>query len=139
MMAAAWVLNVLALAFGVALGARGLLDPKWAAKLVRLREDAAGGVAEFRATYGGMFFGLHLIALALTLRYLLANAYVVGVAASGAAAVLSAGWAVTAFGRVIAMWRDGANTPFNRISVVVELAVAAALGAPWAVWYFTAG
>jgi hypothetical protein len=140
MMAFAWGLNVLALAFGVALGARGLLDPKWAAKLVRLREDEqGGGFAEFRATYGGMFLGLHLIALALTLRYLLANAYVVGVAASGAAAVLCAGWAVTAFGRLIAMWRDGANTPFNRISVVVELAVAAALGAPWAVWYFTAG
>lgn len=139
MMAIAWVLNVLALAFGVALGARGLVDPKWAARLVRLREDAEGGIAEFRATYGGMFLGLHLIALVLTLRYLLANAYVVGVAASGAVAVLSAGWALTAFGRVIAMWRDGANTAFNRVSVLVELAVAAALAAPWAVWYFTAG
>ncbi len=139
MMAIAWVLNVLALAFGVALGARALLDPKWAAKLVRLREDAAGGVAEFRATYGGLFLGLHLIALALTLRYLLANAYIVGVAASGAIAVLSAGWGATAFGRLIAIWRDGADTKFNRISVGVELAMAVALGGPWAVWYFSAG
>jgi len=138
MMAIAWVLNVLALFLGVALGARGLADPKWAAKLVRLREDEqGGGAAEFRATYGGLFLGLHLIALAMTLFYLRNGNFVLGVGAAGAAAALSAGWAFTALGRLIAMWRDGANTKFNRLSVAFELIVAAALGGPWAVWYFS--
>src|SRR5690242_20363139 len=50
----AWSLNALALAFGAYLGLRGLFDPNWAAKLVRLKPDErGGGFAEFRATYGG--------------------------------------------------------------------------------------
>ena len=131
----AWLLNALALAFGVALGARGLLDPKWAARLVRLREDEqGGGFAEFRATYGGVFLGLHAVTLFMTLKYTMGGEYVIGVAAAGGAAALSAGWAGAAFGRVIAIWRDGADTKFNRLSVVIELAMAAAIGGPWAVW-----
>jgi hypothetical protein len=137
MMFFAWVLNVLALLVGVALGVRGLFDPKWVARLVRLREDGPGGGAEFRATYGAMFIGLHLVALAMTGKYLLGGTYVVGVAASGAAAVLAAGWAGAAFGRVVSILRDGADTKFNRASVVFELAMTAFIGAPWAVWYFS--
>lgn len=137
MMFLAWVLNVLALLVGVALGVRGLFDPKWVARLVRLREDGPGGGAEFRATYGAMFIGLHLVALAMTGKYLLGGTYVVGVAASGAAAVLAAGWAGAAFGRVVSILRDGADTKFNRASVVFELAMTAFIGAPWAVWYFS--
>ena len=53
----AWGLCVLGLAFGGALGLRALFDPKWAARLVRLKADEqGGGQAEFRATYGGVFF-----------------------------------------------------------------------------------
>ncbi|MBY0567791.1 MAG: hypothetical protein K2P70_10785 [Hyphomonadaceae bacterium] len=137
MMFFAWVLNVLALLVGVALGVRGLFDPKWVARLVRLREDGPGGGAEFRATYGAMFIGLHLVALAMTGKYLIGGTYVVGVAASGAAAVLAAGWAGAAFGRVVSILRDGADTKFNRASVVFELAMTAFIGAPWAVWYFS--
>lgn len=135
MMTLAWGLNVLALFVGVALGLRGLFDPKWVARLVRLREDGPGGVAEFRATYGAMFIGLHIVALAMVGKYLLGGTYVVGVAASGAAAVLAAAWGGAAFGRVVSILRDGADTKFNRISVVFELAMAAFLGAPWVVWY----
>jgi hypothetical protein len=84
----AWLLNALALAFGVALGARALLNPKWAARLVRLREDEqGGGFAEFRATYGGVFLGLHGVTLLMTLKYMLGGEYVLGVAAAGAAVV----------------------------------------------------
>lgn len=137
MMAFAWVLNVLALVLGVALGLRGFFDPKWAARLTRLREDGPGGAAEFRATYGAMFVGLHIVALAMTAKYLLEGTYVVGVAASGAAAALAAGWAGAALGRVVSILRDGANTKFNRLSVVFELVLAAFIGAPWAVWYFS--
>ena len=130
-----WLLNALALTFGVVLGARGLVDPHWAARLVRLREDGAGGFAEFRATYGGVFLFMHLIALAFTLKYLTAGENIAGVLAVGAAAVLSAGWAGAACGRLTAMWRDGADTPFNRVSVGVEGAMAALIGGPLAVWF----
>ena len=64
----AWGLSALALAFGAALGVRALIDPDWAAKFVRLKPDEqGGGFAEFRATYGGVFLGLHLVALVFTL------------------------------------------------------------------------
>ncbi len=135
MMVAAWWLAVLALAFGAALGARGLLDPKWVARFVRLEPDAqGGGQAEFRAAYGGVMLGIHVVALLLALRYLLSGEHVVGVAATGALAVLAAGWGGAAFGRAVSIWRDGANTHFNRISVAVEAGVALAIGAPWALW-----
>lgn len=134
----AWIVSALALAVGVFLGARGLIDPRWASKLVRLQADEqGGGFAEFRATYGGVFLGLHLVGLAFALYYLRTGHPVMGVAAIGAVAVLSAGWGGAAFGRLIAIWRDGADTKFNRLSVGVEFAMAAAIGAPWAVWLLT--
>lgn len=132
----AWGLNALALVFGAYLGARGLLDPNWAAKLVRLKEDEqGGGFAEFRATYGGVFLGLHIAALYLTYGYLRGGALLAGVMASGAAFALAVGWAGAAFGRVVSIWRDpGANTKFNRLSVAVEATMAVLVGAPWALW-----
>ena len=67
----AWWLSALALLVGVGLGARALIDPAWAAKFVRLKADEqGGGQAEFRATFGGVFLGLHLAALLFTLLYL---------------------------------------------------------------------
>ena len=139
-MAIAWGLCVLGLCFGAYLGARGLFDPNWAAKLVRLREDEqGGGFAEFRATYGGGFLGLHAAALLLVLYYLRGGAEVPGVAASGAVFAVAAGWAGAAFGRLVAIWRDkGANTAFNRLSAAVEIAAALATGAPWALWFLGA-
>ena len=131
----AWVFNTLALVFGVLLGARALFEPKWASRLVRLREDEqGGGFAEFRATYGGVFLGLHAVTLFMSLKYLMGGEFVLGVAAAGGCAALSAGWADAAFGRAIAIVRDKADTQFNRFSVVFELVMAAALGGPWAVW-----
>ncbi|HYD72711.1 MAG TPA: hypothetical protein VEF55_06205 [Candidatus Binatia bacterium] len=132
-----WVLNALALAFGAGLGVRALYDPKWAARFVRLKPDEqGGGFAEFRATYGGVFLGVHAIALIMTLMYLTAGEYVVGVAATGAAAALGAGWAGSSGGRVLAMLLDGADTKFNRLSAAVEAAIALAIAAPWIGWYF---
>jgi hypothetical protein len=132
-----WWLNALALAFGVGLGARALYDPKWASRFVRLKADEQpGGFAEFRATYGGVFLGVHAIALIMTLMYLTAGEYVVGVAATGAAAALGAGWAGASGGRVLAMVLDGADTNFNRFSAAVEAAMALAIAAPWIGWYF---
>ena len=132
-----WILNALALAFGAGLGARALLDPKWAARFVRLKADEqGGGSAEFRATYGGVFLATHLVALIMTLLYVSAGEFVVGVAATGAAAALGAGWAGASGGRVLAMLLDGTDTRFNRLSAVVEAALALAIAAPWIGWFF---
>jgi hypothetical protein len=132
----AWGLSVLALVLGAALGARALIDPRWAARFVRLKEDEqGGGFAEFRATYGGVFLALHLVALMFAGIYLWGGEYVIGVCATGAGAAVAAGWAGSAFGRIIAIWRDGADTKFNRMSAGVEAAMAFAVGMPWLVWF----
>jgi hypothetical protein len=132
----AWALSALALLFGAALGARALIDPDWAARFVRLKQDEqGGGFAEFRATYGGVFLFLHLVALLFTAIYLWGGEYVVGVCATGAGAAVAAGWGGSAFGRMISIWRDGADTRFNRLSAGVETAMAFAIGMPWLVWF----
>jgi hypothetical protein len=132
----AWGVSALALLAGVGLGARALWDPAWAAKLVRLKADEqGGGQAEFRATFGGVFLGLHLVALLFTLLYLKSGAYVIGVCATGASAAIAAGWGGAAFGRAIAIWRDGADTQFNRLSIGIEITMAVAIAMPWLVWF----
>ncbi len=131
----AWVLNALALVFGAVLGARAVLDPHWAAKLVRLKPDEqGGGFAEFRATYGGLFFFAHAVALYFTLQWLFAGEFTMGVYAAGAAAVLCAAWIGTALGRAFSMWRDGAVTKFNRLSAIVETVTGICIGLPWLLW-----
>lgn len=131
----AWLLNALALAGGAALGFRALIDPNWAARFVRLKADEqGGGFAEFRATYGGVFAGAHVVALLLTLIWLSNNEYVVGVAATGASAVLATAWGGAAFGRALSMWRDNTKTRFNVTSACVEAGFAIGIGAPWVVW-----
>ena len=131
----AWLVCALGLTFGAGLGARALVNPHWAQKLVRLKPDEqGGGFAEFRATYGGLLLGAHVMALMLLALYFVVGEFVIGVAATGASAVLSAAWGGTAFGRAIAIWRDGADTKFNRLSLGIELLAAAAIGAPWIVW-----
>lgn len=131
----AWIVSALALAVGVLLGARGLIDPHWAAKFVRLQADEqGGGFAEFRATYGGVFLGLHGVSLLFVGYYLLTGHGVMGIAAIGAVAALSAAWAGAAFGRLIAIWRDGVDTKFNRLSATVEAVMATAIALPWIVW-----
>jgi len=131
----AWLLNMAALGFGAALGARALIDPHWAARFVRLKADEqGGGFAEFRATYGGVFLALHGVSLLLVLRYVMSGGALIGVMAVGAAAVLCAAWAGAGFGRFVSILRDGADTRFNRISMGVEAAMALAIGMPWFVW-----
>lgn len=132
-----WILNALGLTSGLALGLRALIDPKWAARFVRLKPDEqAGGFAEFRATYGGMFLAVHAAALLMTLMYLNGGEFVIGVAATGGAAALGAAWAGACGGRVLSMLLDGTDTKFNRMSAAVEAALALAIAAPWLVWYF---
>jgi hypothetical protein len=134
-MTIAWLLNALGLGLGAALGLRALLNPKWAARFVRLKPDEqGGGEAEFRATYGGVFLFTHAAALFFTLSYLYGGASIIGLCATGAAAVLSAGWAGSAAGRFFSIWRDGVRTPFNLFCAFAEIALALAIGAPWIIW-----
>jgi len=137
----AWCLSALALAFGAYLGARGLLDPHWAQKLVRLSPDEqGGGFAEFRAIYGGWFLGLHAVALIFVLEWMFRGEGVIGTTAIGATAAIAVAWGAAAAGRVISMLRDdGAQTRFNRLSAAVEVAMAALIGAPWLVWMLGVG
>lgn len=116
---------------GVGLGLYGLIDPVWAANLVRLRGDnqRPGGFAEFRATYGGLFFGAHSFALAVLLISPSATS-------AGACAALGFGWGLTAFGRLVSMILDKTDTGFNRFSVLFEAAFGAALVSPYVLAHF---
>lgn len=129
-MIAAW-LSMLGLAVGAGMGAGGLLNPAWAARLVRLREDRAGGFAEFRGTYGGLFLGAHAVALVLAAGAM-GRSGALDAVAMGAAAVCAAMWIGTAIGRIVAMLRDaGAMTKFNQASVAFEAGLGLAILAPW--------
>jgi hypothetical protein len=131
----AWSLNALALALGAVLGLRGLIDPRWAQRFVRLKPDEqGGGFAEFRATYGGVFFALHAVALWFVFNWIGGGEYVIGALAAGASAAVAAGWGGAAGGRVLAMLADGARTPFNVQSAIVEALMALVIGAPWFLW-----
>ena len=68
-------------------------------------------IAEGRARMSGFYLGVGLccILLAQPLLYM----------------ALGFSWLLTAFGRILSMMSDGANTPFNWASVVVELVLAA--------------
>lgn len=111
---------------GVVLGLGALVSPEWASRFVRLKADPVqpDGYAEFRATFGGVFLLLHLAFIAA----LYLNSGVIG-----AAAVLSAGWAGAAGGRILSLLLDGAKgvrTKHNLISVAVEIVAAIAFALP---------
>ena len=131
----AWCLSALALAFGACLGLRALLAPRWAQKFVRLQPDEqGGGFAEFRATYGGLFLGLHGAALFFALSWIAFGGALIGVLATGACAVIASAWGGAAFGRALSMLRDGAYTRFNLFSALFEAVLAIIIAAPWFVW-----
>jgi hypothetical protein len=119
------IIPVLFAVLGAGLGLGAMISPPWAAKLVRMQADPAQpeGYAEFRATFGGVFFFLHLA-------FLIA-AYL-GQGVVGAAAVLCFGWGGAACGRILSLLLDGAKvrTRHNYVSIGVELAAAAAFALP---------
>jgi hypothetical protein len=120
-------ISALACAIGAGLGFYGLVDPGWAARLVRLRDDPdrPGGGAEFRATYGGLFIGVHVAALILLFS---SNRTM----ALGALAVAAAGWIATAVGRAVSIVVDKpSNTGFNMASTAFELALGLMIAAPF--------
>lgn len=112
--------------FGAALGAGALVSPGWAAKFVRMQADPAqpDGYAEFRATFGGVFLALHAALLV---------ALFTGFGFIGASAMLCAGWAGAAGGRVLSLLLDGSKgvrTRHNYVSIIVEVVMAIVFALP---------
>ena len=129
--------SVAGLAVGAAMGAYGLVNPRWAARIVRLRDDPErpGGFAEFRAAYGGLFLATHAFALVFMVCVAREIEALWGVptyfTALGAAGVCGALWWGTAAGRIAAIAFDGAGTRYNQASVVFEIVLGALILAPW--------
>lgn len=119
MITAAYFLTLITLFLGTLLGFKGWFDPKWGADLVRLqpKDGQPEGVAEFRGTFGGMFAGLHLAALAIAVW----GSRDAGIAA---ASVIAAGWLGTAAARVHSFTADApARHPFVQQSIIIEIVV----------------
>lgn len=122
----AFYISAAVLAFGTLLGVKGLFDPAWAGKLVRLQPENGQpeGYAEFRSTLGGMFLGLHGAALASM--WLLKEE-----AGLAACLILSVGWLMTALGRAVAYWKDA---DCRHPHVVTSIGIEIVLGGLIAVW-----
>jgi hypothetical protein len=119
------LLALVALSLGALMGVGGLLNPHWAANVVRLQPDPAfkGGLAEFRASFGGLFLATHTAGFGL----LLATPPEVGAAGLVAVAAI---WAGSALGRTVSVLVDGTGTAYNLGSIAFELVMALALLAP---------
>lgn len=105
----AWSSAVVTVLFGLLL----LFAPRISFKLLRLTtsERYPNAIAEARSTMAGFYLGLGLCCLLLAqpLLYM----------------ALGVSWGFTAFGRLIAMMSDDANTPYHWVSIVIDAALAA--------------
>ena len=105
----AWSSAAVTIAFGLVL----MFAPRLSLRLLRLRTapDHPEAVSEARATMAGFYLGVGICAMlfAQPLIYL----------------ALGAGWAFTAFGRIISMMSDRGVTLYNFISVIIEMLLAA--------------
>jgi Domain of unknown function (DUF4345) len=105
----AWSSAVVTLAFGLLL----FFAPRIGFRILRLqpKSEKPAAIAEGRGRMSGFYLGVSLccILLAQPLLYM----------------ALGFSWLFTAFGRLLSMMSDGANTPFNWASFVVELVLAA--------------
>lgn len=131
-----YYLAVLGCLIGAGMGLYGMMDPKWAARLVRLQPDPdrPGGFAEFRGTYGGLFFAAHGAALFYLALFLMEREEWLGLPthwiALGACLACSKMWGGTAIGRIVSIAVDKTGGGFNYASVVFEFALAFLIGAP---------
>jgi len=97
----------------VLLGLLFFLAPGLALRAVRLqaKSEKPEAVAEGRSRVAGFYLGLGLCCLLLAqpLLYM----------------ALGFSWAFSAFGRLLGMMSDGANTPYNWGAIVVDVVLAA--------------
>lgn len=94
-----------------------LFMPRLALRLLRLQPVSGHpeAVAQGRATMAGFYLGVGAISILL--------------AQPAIYLALAAGWAVTAFGRIISMLSDGGNRLYNWIFLAAEMALAVLAGA----------
>lgn len=105
----AWSSAVMTVVFGLML----LVAPRASLRILRLQTapDHPEALSEARGTMAGFYLGIGICALlfAQPLIYL----------------ALGAGWAFTAFGRIISILSDRGVTGYNLVSVVIEAVLAA--------------
>ena len=109
----AWSSAAVTILFGLIM----LFLPRIGLRILRLQPvpNHPEAVAEARATMAGFYLGVGISCIVMAQIWL----YL----------ALGLSWLFTAFGRIVSMLSDGANTPYNWISVIIELALAAmALG-----------
>jgi hypothetical protein len=106
----AWASAIVTLIFGFMC----LLTPRLSLRILRLQTfpDIPEAVSESRATMAGFYLGTGFLTIALNQPFIWL--------------VLGAGWAFTAFGRLVSIIFDRGNTSFNWISIVIEASLAAA-------------
>ncbi|WP_420407891.1 DUF4345 family protein [Hoeflea sp.] len=104
----AWISAAITVCFGLMC----LFAPRLSLQILRLQTlpDHPEAVSEARATMAGFYLGVGICAMlfAQPLVYL----------------ALGAGWAFTAFGRIISMMSDRGATLFNFVSVAIEIVLA---------------
>lgn len=125
---------VLGCLLGAGLGLVGLVSPSTAARIVRLQTDPAhpDGVAEFRASFGGLFLATHGLGLLVLLGPYAGIATVDGLKL-GVCATLGALWLGTAFGRLVAMAvTPSARVGYQAFAMIFETAVGAMIALPLA-------
>ena len=105
----AWSSAAITVFFGLLL----LFAPRISFRLLRLAasERHPNAIAEARSTMAGFYLGLGIccVLLAQPLLYM----------------ALGASWAFTAFGRLIAMMSDDANTPYHWVAILLDVVLAA--------------
>ncbi len=116
------ILCLIALSFGGFAGLIALVNPKGISSTLRLQAEPRkpGGFAEFRATFGGVFFMIHLVGFGMILS--VNPAYQIYVAAP-----IAAGWLGAALARLLSLVVDKAENGeggINRYWVVLEFVVA---------------
>lgn len=105
----AWASALVTIGFGLLL----LFAPRLSFRILRLQTspDHPEALAEARATMSGFYLGLAVCCILFAQPMLWV--------------ALGVSWGFTAFGRLISMLSDGGNTPYNWISIVIEVVLAA--------------
>lgn len=105
----AWSSAAVTILFGLILFAA----PKLSLRILRLQTtpEHPEALSEARGTMAGFYLGLGLtcILFAQPMLYI----------------ALGASWALTAFGRLVSMMSDRGNTPYNWVSLALEIVLAA--------------
>ena len=106
----AWTSAIITIIFGLIC----LLAPRTTYRILRLqtRPEVPEALSESRATMAGFYLGTGILAIVFQQPFIWM--------------VLGAGWAFTAFGRLVSIALDRGNTTFNWVSLAFEMALAAA-------------